>query len=69
MRRAGKEWIREQELPVSVIDFDAALRDPHDPPILDPRFAGPDDLHPNPAGLAAMADAVDPGILGGQRRD
>ncbi|WP_187703167.1 hypothetical protein [Nocardia yunnanensis] len=40
--------------------FDAAaVRNPADPATLDPRLAGPDNLHPNPAGYRAMADAVD----------
>ncbi|OZD06613.1 GDSL family lipase [Rhodococcus sp. 06-235-1A] len=53
------EWIRTQTLADSVVDFDAALRDQRNPDVLDPRYAGPDNLHPNPAGYEAMANAVD----------
>ncbi|MET8429053.1 GDSL-type esterase/lipase family protein [Nocardia sp. NPDC004860] len=52
-------WIRGQHLADHVIDFDAALRNPADPSVLDPRFAGPDNLHPNATGYRAMADAID----------
>ncbi|MFD6273470.1 GDSL-type esterase/lipase family protein [Nocardia asteroides] len=59
VRQRINAWIRTQELSDSVIDFDAALRDPANPDVLDPRYAGPDNLHPNAAGYRAMADAVD----------
>jgi lysophospholipase L1-like esterase len=42
----------------AVADFDRALRDPADPLRLDPRFDGGDHLHPNDAGMRALADAV-----------
>jgi lysophospholipase L1-like esterase len=38
-----------------VIDFDAATRDPADPLRLRPEFNSGDGLHPNDAGMAAMA--------------
>ncbi|GAB2512674.1 SGNH/GDSL hydrolase family protein [Nocardia heshunensis] len=59
------DWIRHQTLADSVIDFAAALANPADPSTLDPRFAGPDNLHPNPAGYQAMAEAVDLNLLHG----
>ncbi|WP_228797968.1 GDSL-type esterase/lipase family protein [Nocardia cyriacigeorgica] len=59
VRQRINAWIRTQQLSDSVIDFDAALRDPARPNVLDPRFAGPDNLHPSAAGYQAMAEAVD----------
>lgn len=53
------DWIRHQHLSDTVIDFDAAMRDPADPAILNPRYAGPDRLHPNATGYQAMAAAID----------
>ena len=41
-----------------MIDFDAALRDPADPQRLHPRYDSGDHLHPNDAGMAALAAAV-----------
>lgn len=51
-------WIRTQTLSDGVVDFDAALRDPSNPSILNPLYAGPDNLHPNLAGYEVMADTV-----------
>jgi lysophospholipase L1-like esterase len=42
----------------AVIDFDAALRDPTDQQRLNPRYDSGDHLHPNDAGMWAMARAV-----------
>ena len=47
-----------------VIDFDAVVRDPANPKHVQARFDSGDHLHPNDAGYAAMADAVDLGMLG-----
>lgn len=58
-RRVINNWIRMQKLADSVIDFDSALRDKSDSGVLAPRYAGPDRLHPNPAGYQRMAQAVD----------
>jgi lysophospholipase L1-like esterase len=62
-------WIRSQHLSDSVIDFDAALRDPIDHSILDRRYASTDNLHPNPEGYRAMAAAVDLSRLAGSGCD
>ncbi|MEU7134322.1 SGNH/GDSL hydrolase family protein [Streptomyces sp. NPDC046261] len=43
----------------AVFDFDAAIRDPHHPERMLPRFDGGDHLHPNDAGMKAFSDAVD----------
>ncbi|OXR42118.1 hypothetical protein B7C42_05717 [Nocardia cerradoensis] len=58
-RQRINAWIRGQHLSDTVIDLDAALRDPAAPNTLAPGFSGPDNLHPNPAGYRAMADAID----------
>ncbi|WP_158675624.1 GDSL-type esterase/lipase family protein [Nocardia stercoris] len=60
IRQRINAWVRAQQLSHSVIDFDAALRDPANPSILAARYAGPDQLHPNSAGHQRMAEAIDP---------
>lgn len=57
-REALNRWIRGRQDVEAVVDFDAALRDPAQPQRLRADFDGGDHLHPNAAGLAAMADAV-----------
>jgi GDSL-like lipase/acylhydrolase family protein len=42
-----------------VIDFDAAVRGPANPPHLLPAFDSGDRLHPSDAGYQAMANAID----------
>jgi len=59
MREAVNRWIRGKQDIDGVIDFDAALRDPADPQALNPLFDSGDHLHPNKAGHAAMAAAID----------
>lgn len=59
LRGEVNRWIRGRMDVDGVIDFDAALRDPADPQALNPKYDGGDHLHPNRAGLAAMAAAVD----------
>ena len=63
-RRRINDWIRTQTEADGVIDFDAAVRDPGNPSVLNPEYSGPDHLHPNLAGYRAMADAVDLDLLG-----
>ncbi|MEV0896588.1 SGNH/GDSL hydrolase family protein [Actinoplanes sp. NPDC049802] len=57
-RAALNSWIRTSGEYDAVIDFDAAVRDPADPPRLAARYDSGDHLHPNDAGMAAMAAAV-----------
>jgi lysophospholipase L1-like esterase len=57
-RSAVNDWIRHGGEYDAVIDFDAAVRDPADPLRLLPAYDSGDHLHPNDAGMAAMADAV-----------
>ena len=47
----------------ALADFDAALRDPEHPSRLLPDYDNGDGLHPNSAGHAALAAAVDPRLL------
>ena len=58
-RRAYNDWVRQQSGADAVVDFDRALRDPADPLALASQFSSADRLHPNDAGYAAMAAAVD----------
>ncbi len=59
VRQAVNAWIRESGAYHGVIDFDAVLRDPVDPNRLRPEYDSGDHMHPNPAGYAAMASAID----------
>ncbi|MBO1332216.1 SGNH/GDSL hydrolase family protein [Streptomyces sp. VRA16 Mangrove soil] len=56
-RRAVNEWIRTSGAYDGVVDFDAALRDPACPERLLSAYDSGDGLHPNDAGMAAMAAA------------
>ncbi|MET7440451.1 SGNH/GDSL hydrolase family protein, partial [Streptomyces sp. NPDC005568] len=62
-RVAVNEWIRDGEDFDGVLDFDAVLRDPARPARLLPAYDSGDHLHPGDAGLAALADSVDLGLL------
>jgi lysophospholipase L1-like esterase len=57
-RAAVNRWIRTAGEYDGVIDFDAAVRDPADPLRLRPDYNSGDGLHPNDAGMAAMAAAI-----------
>ena len=63
-RQAVNEFIRSGAFD-GVIDFDAAVRDPANPRVIQARYDSGDHLHPNDAGYAAMAEAVDLGMLTG----
>ena len=62
-RQQVNAWIRTQHLADGVVDFDAALRDPSDPHVLNPAYSGPDHLHPNLAGYQVMANTVSLSML------
>jgi lysophospholipase L1-like esterase len=62
-RNAINDWIRTGGAADGVVDFHAALRDPDDPDRLRRELDSGDRLHPNSAGYAAMADAVDVRLL------
>jgi lysophospholipase L1-like esterase len=57
-RAQVNQWIRTQHYSDGIVDFDAAVRDPHDPGMLNPAYNGGDDLHLDLAGYRALADAV-----------
>lgn len=59
MRGEVNRWIRSRQDVDAVIDFDAVLRNPADPLALNPLYDSGDHLHPNKAGHAAMAAAID----------
>lgn len=62
-RQALNTWIRAQSQADAVLDLDAVLRDPARPQRLHPAFDSGDGLHPNDAGMAAIAQAVELGAL------
>ncbi|WP_309505166.1 SGNH/GDSL hydrolase family protein [Streptomyces sp. KM273126] len=57
-RQTVNQWIRTSGAYDGVVDFDAAVRDPEHPGRLLPAYDSGDHLHPNDAGMAAMARAV-----------
>lgn len=59
VRQEVNTFIRTSGAFDAVVDFDAAVRDPARPDRLRPDFHDGDGLHPNDAGNAAMAQAVD----------
>jgi lysophospholipase L1-like esterase len=62
-RQALNAWIRTSGEYDGVIDFDAAVRDPANPRAMLPIYDSGDTLHPNSAGYAAMANAIDLSLL------
>ncbi|MFC0628101.1 GDSL-type esterase/lipase family protein [Kribbella deserti] len=61
-RLAVNEFIRTSRIFDGLIDFDAAVRDPANPREIRPAFMA-DCYHPNAAGHAAMAAAIDTGLF------
>ena len=59
LRQAVNTWIRTSGKFDAVVDFDAVLRDPVRPTRLNPAYDPGDNVHPNDAGNAAMARAID----------
>jgi lysophospholipase L1-like esterase len=57
-RLAVNRWIRTSGEWDGVIDFDRAVRDPNQPLRMLPVYDSGDHLHPNDAGMRAMADAI-----------
>ena len=57
-RQALNRWIRTGNAYDAVIDFDRAVRDPAAPARILPAYDSGDHLHPNDAGMQAMADAI-----------
>jgi lysophospholipase L1-like esterase len=58
VRQQVNSWIRITNEFDAMVDFDAAVRDPHHPTKLLERFDSGDHLHTNDAGYAAVADAA-----------
>ncbi len=63
MRQAVNAWIRTTGKLDAVADFDSATRDPRQPARLAPELDSGDHIHPNDAGNAAMASAIDTTIF------
>jgi lysophospholipase L1-like esterase len=63
VREAVNAGIRTGRIFDHVVDVDAALRDPAQPTRLRPAYSSGDGLHPNAAGAAALAAAVDRRLL------
>jgi lysophospholipase L1-like esterase len=63
-RQAVNRWIRNGGAFDGVVDLDAATRDPAQPDRLLPANDSGDHIHPSPAGYRAMAQAIDPKVLG-----
>lgn len=61
-RQTINAYLRDNDDFDGVIDFDAAVRDPDDPEVMQAAYSL-DGLHLNPTGLQALADAVDLGLF------
>jgi lysophospholipase L1-like esterase len=59
VREALNDWIRTTKELDGVIDFDKAARDPANPTQFLPAYDSGDHLHPNDAGMKAMAGSID----------
>lgn len=59
MRQEVNRWIRDSGEFDAVVDFDKATRDPAAPTKLRAAYDSGDHIHPNDAGNAAMAEAID----------
>lgn len=59
MRVAVNAWIRNNKVIDGVVDFDKIMQNPTDPASMNPLYDTGDYLHPNDAGYAAMAAAID----------
>jgi lysophospholipase L1-like esterase len=59
IRVTVNNWIRTSGAFDAVVDFDAVIRDPNNPAQMLPAYDSGDHLHPNDAGMQAMANAVD----------
>ena len=59
IRQTVNEWIRSTKNIDFVADFEKVIRDPAHPTRFLPAYDSGDHLHPNAAGLRAMADSID----------
>lgn len=67
VRQAVNQWIRTSGAFDSVVDFDAATRDPNNPQRFREAFHAGDWLHPGDAGYEAMASAINLTIFQGEK--
>lgn len=58
IRQAVNEWIRSSKDLDAVVDFDKVVRVPAHPSRLLSAYDSGDHLHPNAAGLRAMANSI-----------
>jgi lysophospholipase L1-like esterase len=65
IRHTVNNWIRSSGAFDAVVDFDAVTRDPRDHDMIRAEYDSGDHLHPNDAGYAAMANAVNLSLLRG----
>ena len=63
IRQAVNQWIRTSGTYDAVLDFDEVVRDPADPKRLRREYDPGDHVHPNDAGNAAMAAAIDVSVF------
>jgi lysophospholipase L1-like esterase len=63
IRQAANDWIRTGGAFDGVVDFDKVMQDPSNPAALNPSYDSGDHLHPNAAGMQAMANAVNLQLL------
>lgn len=63
VRQKVNAWLREQREFDGIVDLDRVLRDPAHPSRLLPVYDSGDHVHPNDAGYAASADALDLSLL------
>jgi lysophospholipase L1-like esterase len=63
IRQAVNNWIRTSGAFDGVVDFEKAVADPANPTALSASFDSGDHLHPNEAGMQALANAVDLALL------
>jgi lysophospholipase L1-like esterase len=63
LRHAVNQWIRSSGAFDAVVDFDALVRQPGDPDMIQAQYDSGDHLHPNDAGYAAMAGAINLSLL------
>lgn len=63
MRQTVNDWIRTTKELDGVADFDRTVRDPSHPARILPAYDSGDHLHPNTAGLRAMAESIDLNLL------
>lgn len=58
-RNTINDWIRNKADYDAVIDFDAVVRDPANPDLMNPIYDLGDHIHPNPLGYLVMGQSID----------